>query len=197
MAPWRMHSRLLTEFFPFFQREGGSFSLPLSRMILPVVVVQAFKLLVFRITQNSELNLFFHLYMQRVFYSQSIPVACGLVYVVLAPVDKTTQWQQSRHRQRCQPAGGRPRAPASAQVTIGTGTTALRPIIGWCSEAHRRRRSASQRHGHPKLCTAEYSAHRNTPQHAREPIPIAKSHVAPSTFDSQSDCFDIESWTRC
>lgn len=94
-------------------------------MILLVVVVQAFKLLVFRITQNSELKLFFHLYIQRVFYAQSIPVACGLVYVVLAPVDKTTQWQQSRHHQHCQPAGGRPRAPVSAQVTIGTNWVVL------------------------------------------------------------------------
>lgn len=147
---------------------------------------------VFCFPKNSGPKLFFHLYIQRVFHAQSVAVACVLVYVVLAPDDKTTQWQQSLHHQHYQPAGGRPRAPVLAEATTGTGTTAPHPIIGWCSGAHRRRRSASRRRGHPKLCTAEYSAHKNTPRHAREPTPTAKSPVVLSTFYPQSNCSVID-----
>jgi hypothetical protein len=102
------------------------------------------------------------------------------------------QWKQSRHHRYCQPAGSsRPRAPVSAQVTIGSGTTAPNPTDGWCSGVHRRQRSASRRRGHPTLCTAEYSARKSTPRRAREPTPIAQLPVALSTFYSENNCFDI------
>lgn len=140
-------------------------------------------------SSSESFNIFYHLYsaVKHLMPQIRSPTSLSLLSVLN---QQAREWKQSQHPRHFQAAGNHQRAPVSAQVTIGSGITAPNLTGGWCSEAHRRRRSVSRLHGGPTLCTVEHSAPLNTPQRAREPTPTVQLRVALCTLYSQNICFD-------